>query len=97
MAQETGLIYNISPNGSAGDWYWDVRCDGSIIARGLAPTRTQARADAITSSAGRRDEPREDRPLPLESPSKGRPEDYDAPFIDDRDEAPNEAERQPVA
>jgi hypothetical protein len=67
MAQETGLIYNISPNGSAGDWYWDVRCDGSIIARGLAATRKQARADAIT--AGHEDEPREDRTLPLESPS----------------------------
>jgi hypothetical protein len=69
MAQETGLVYNISPNGSAGDWYWDVRCDGSIIARGLAPTRTQARTDAITSSAGHGDEPREDRPLALEGPS----------------------------
>jgi hypothetical protein len=68
MAQESGLIYNISPNGTAGDWYWDVRCDGCIIARGLAATRTQARADAITSSAGHGGEPREDRTLPLESP-----------------------------
>ena len=69
MAQEAGLIYNIYPNGPAGDWYWDVRCDGSIIARGLASTRAQARADAITSAAGLGDEPREDRTLPLESPS----------------------------
>jgi hypothetical protein len=43
MAQEAGLIYNISPNGTAGDWYWDVRCDGSIVARGLASTRADAR------------------------------------------------------
>jgi hypothetical protein len=69
MAQETGLIYNLSPNGPAGDWYWDVRCDGSIIARGLAPTRAQARTDAITSVAAHPDKPSEDRKLPLESPS----------------------------
>ena len=67
MAQETGLVYNISPNGSAGDWYWDVRCDGSIVARGLASTRADARAAAITSAAGLGDEPKEDCTLPLAS------------------------------
>jgi hypothetical protein len=69
MAQEAGLIYNISPNGTAGDWYWDVMCDGSIVARGLASTRADARAAAITSAAGLGDEPKEDCTLPLEGPS----------------------------
>jgi hypothetical protein len=43
---ETGLAYYISPNGVAGDWYWEVWCGGYIVARGLAATRKQARADA---------------------------------------------------
>jgi hypothetical protein len=69
MAQEAALIYNILRNGTAGDWYWDVRCDGSIIARGLASTRADARAAAVTAAAGLGDEPREDRTLPLEGAS----------------------------
>jgi len=52
----------------------------SIVARGLASTRADPRAAAITSAAGLGDEPKEDCTLPLEGPSIGRPEDYDAPY-----------------
>jgi len=45
-AQDPVFTYNISPNGAAGDWYWEVTCGGDIVARGLAATREQARADA---------------------------------------------------
>jgi hypothetical protein len=47
MRQKNGISYNISRNGSAGDWYWEVISDRKIIERGLAPTSTQARAEAI--------------------------------------------------
>jgi hypothetical protein len=45
------LAYHISPNGTAGDWYWDVTLRAEIIARGLASTREDARADAIKAAA----------------------------------------------
>ena len=51
MAQENALSYRISQNGSAGDWYWEVISDQKIIERGLAPTRAQARAQALKVAA----------------------------------------------
>jgi hypothetical protein len=51
MRQKNGISYNISRNGSAGDWYWEVISDRKIIERGLAPTSTQARAEAIKVAA----------------------------------------------
>jgi hypothetical protein len=50
QAQETAFTYNISPNGACGDWYWEVMCDGDIVARGLAATPVEARVDAIRSA-----------------------------------------------
>ena len=49
-APDPAFTYNISPNGAAGDWYWEVTCGGDIIARGLAATPEQARADAVLSA-----------------------------------------------
>ena len=40
------LAYNISSNGAAGDWYWEVIFHGEIMARGLASTEATARVDA---------------------------------------------------
>jgi hypothetical protein len=51
MAQENALSYRISQNGSAGDWYWEVISDQKIIERGLAPTKAQARAQALNVAA----------------------------------------------
>jgi hypothetical protein len=51
MRQKDGISYNISRNGSAGDWYWEVISDGNIIARGLASTTAQARAQALKVAA----------------------------------------------
>jgi hypothetical protein len=47
MARNSGLSYQVSRNGSANDWYWEVVCDRKIIDRGVAPTRAQARAQAL--------------------------------------------------
>jgi hypothetical protein len=49
-AQDPVFTYNIFPNGAAGDWYWEVTCGGDIVARGLADTREEARADAVIST-----------------------------------------------
>jgi hypothetical protein len=51
MAQENALSYRISQNSSAGDWYWEVISYQKIIERGLAPTRAQARAQALKVAA----------------------------------------------
>jgi hypothetical protein len=48
MAQEAALTYSVSPNGPAGNWYWEVACGGSIVV--LAATLVHARADAIRSA-----------------------------------------------
>ena len=48
MVPETSYNYNISSNGGAGDWYWDVTRHGEIIARGLAATEARARAEALS-------------------------------------------------
>jgi hypothetical protein len=51
MSSENALSYRVSRNGSAGDWYWEVSSDRKIIDRGLAPTSTQARAQALKVAA----------------------------------------------
>jgi hypothetical protein len=48
--QRTTFTYNVSPSGAAGDWYWEVTCGGHVVARGLAATQVEARADAILSA-----------------------------------------------
>jgi hypothetical protein len=53
-AQDTAVTYNVSPNGPAGDWYWEVIAfNRQIIARGLAPTMTQARKNAFEAALHR--------------------------------------------
>jgi hypothetical protein len=51
MPKKNGVSYKVSRNGSADDWYWEVISDRNIIARGLAPTSAQARAQAIKVAA----------------------------------------------
>jgi hypothetical protein len=50
MELKTSCTYYISPNGPAGDWYWEVIRHGKIMARGLAATKALARADAMTAA-----------------------------------------------
>jgi hypothetical protein len=50
MVPKTSYNYNISSNGAAGDWYWDVSRRGEIIARGLAATEVLARAEAMSAA-----------------------------------------------
>ena len=47
MSRKTSYSYNISSNGAAGDWYWDVTLRDEIVTRGLADTQMQDRVDAI--------------------------------------------------
>jgi hypothetical protein len=54
-AQRTTFTYNVSPNGAGGDWYWEVTCGGHVVARGLATTQVEARADAICPRLSHRD------------------------------------------
>jgi hypothetical protein len=53
MAQKEAPSYRVLRNGSAGDWYWEVLSDGEVIARGLAATSSQARAQALNAAASR--------------------------------------------
>jgi hypothetical protein len=53
MAQNKAPSYRVLPNGSAGNWYWEVLSDGEVIARGLAATSSQARAEALKAAASR--------------------------------------------
>jgi hypothetical protein len=66
-SREAALAYRVCPNGRAGNWYWEVIRRGAIVARGLAPTRVRARADAITAAAAasRVEGQSEDDPPPL--------------------------------
>ena len=80
MAQGNAVSYRVSRNGSGGDWYWEVSSDGAIIARGLAPTRSEARAAALQIA-----------PSHVHVDYL---EDYDAPLVDDGDVMPNEGTRQ---
>jgi hypothetical protein len=34
QAEKATYTYNISSNGAAGDWYWEVTSRGEIVARG---------------------------------------------------------------
>jgi hypothetical protein len=51
VARENALSYSVSTNGPAGNWYWQVVSHRNVIARGLAPTRVQARAEAMKAVA----------------------------------------------
>jgi hypothetical protein len=65
---ETRFSYNISPNGIAGDWYWEVSRGGYIVARGLAATERLARADAMRAAFPHVDPRPENLPPYLEDP-----------------------------
>jgi hypothetical protein len=69
VASASTYAYNISSNGAAGDWYWEVTNRGEIIARGLAATEVLARADALTAALSHVDPRPENRPAHLEDPS----------------------------
>jgi hypothetical protein len=45
----TAFTYDVS-NALDGGWHWNVTCGGRILAQGCAPTRAQARADAIATA-----------------------------------------------
>jgi hypothetical protein len=66
VAQENALSYRVSRNGSAGDWYWEVISDRKIIHRGLAPTRAQARTQALKVAASHAVRQPEDSTPPFE-------------------------------
>ena len=44
------FTYHISSNGAAGDFYWEVARGDEILSRGLAATRTKARAAAMAAA-----------------------------------------------
>jgi hypothetical protein len=69
VASASTYTYNISANGAAGDWYWEVTCRWEIIARGLAATEVLARADALTAALSHVDPWPENLPAYLEDPS----------------------------
>jgi hypothetical protein len=50
VVRDATFTFRVSPNGGAEEWYWEITCDGTIVARGLAPTRVRARADAIVAA-----------------------------------------------
>jgi hypothetical protein len=64
----SSYIYNVSLNGAAADWYWEVTCHGEVIARGLAATEVLARADAIRAALSHVDLRPENLPPYLEDP-----------------------------
>lgn len=66
MAQKKAPSYRVLRNGSAGDWYWEVISDRKIIGRGLAPTRTQARVQALKVAASHAVRQPEDSAPPFE-------------------------------
>ena len=69
MVPETSYNHNISFNGAAGDWYWDVTRHGEIIARGLAATEALARAEAMGAALSHFDPAPDDlAPSCLEDP-----------------------------
>jgi dihydroxyacetone kinase len=45
----SGLSYKVSRNGHAGDWWWEVISEREV-ARGLALTSAQARAEALRAA-----------------------------------------------
>jgi len=68
VVPETSYNYNISSNGGAGDWYWDVTRHGEIIARGLAATEALARAEALRAALSHVDLPDDLAPSWLDDP-----------------------------
>jgi hypothetical protein len=46
---KTAFTYDVS-NGFDGGWHWSVTYGGRILTQGCAPTRAQARADAIATA-----------------------------------------------
>jgi len=61
--------YNISSNGAAGDWYWEVISrGGKIIARGLSATEALARARAMRAALSHVDLRPENLPPYLQDP-----------------------------
>jgi hypothetical protein len=57
MALTTSYTYNVSSNGPAGDWYWELIRHNQIIARGLAATEPLARADAMKAARSHESQP----------------------------------------
>jgi hypothetical protein len=52
MSGNSKLVYNVSNNGANGDWYWEVITpEREIMARGMASSSAQARADALRAGA----------------------------------------------
>ena len=68
MARENALFYNVSANGAAGDWYWEVISWGEIIARGLSATEALARAHAMRAALSHVDPRPENLPPYLQDP-----------------------------
>ena len=68
MAQASPYTYNVSSNGAAGDWYWEVSNRSEIIARGLAGTEALARADAMRAALSHVHRRPENLPPYLEDP-----------------------------
>ena len=68
MAQASPYTYNVSSNGAAGDWYWEVTSRGEIIARGLAASQILARAEALTVALSHVDPQTENLPAYLADP-----------------------------
>jgi hypothetical protein len=68
MALASSYTYNISSNGSADGWYWEVLSRGEIIGRGLAATEAMARADAMSAAVSHVDPRPKDLPSYLEDP-----------------------------
>jgi hypothetical protein len=60
----SGLSYRVSRNGRAGDWYWEVMSEREVIARGLAPTSAQARAEALRAAGSHIERQSDDPTLP---------------------------------
>jgi hypothetical protein len=46
----SSLTYNVSPNGSSGNWYWEVQASGEVVARGLALNHIMARVEAMAAA-----------------------------------------------
>jgi hypothetical protein len=46
---KTAFTYDVS-NALDDGWHWNVTCGGRILAQGCAPTRAQARANAIATA-----------------------------------------------
>ncbi len=60
----SGLSYKVSRNGHAGDWYWEVMSERQVIARGLALTSAQARAEAVRAAGPHIERKSDDSVLP---------------------------------